>query len=70
MAQIRVVVLDRKEALRRAGNLSKSTELRLSRCDPDFPKPVRLSPRRVGYHEHEWSAWLERRRRAGRTDGA
>ena len=70
MPQQRVVILDRKEALRRAGNLSKSTELRLAQCDPDFPKPVRLSPRRVGYYEHEWSAWLQSRARTGRTDTA
>jgi predicted DNA-binding transcriptional regulator AlpA len=59
----RAIILDRKEALRRAGNISKSAEHRLRHIDPTFPKPVRLSPRRVGYYENEWMEWLANRPR-------
>jgi predicted DNA-binding transcriptional regulator AlpA len=59
----RVVILDRKEALRRAGNITKSTERRLAQVDPTFPKRIYLSPRRIGYDEREWSAWLAQRPR-------
>jgi predicted DNA-binding transcriptional regulator AlpA len=64
MTANRVVIIERKEAWRRAGNISKSTERRLQMIDPTFPKPVRLSPRRIGYYEHEWSEWLSHRARA------
>ena len=49
-----VVILSRKEALRRAGDISKFTEWRLAQTDPTFPQRVRISERRIGYYEDEW----------------
>ncbi len=56
-------ILDRPAALRRAGKLG------LRQTDPTFPKPVQLSPRRIGYYEDEWSAWLASRARVEAAAG-
>jgi predicted DNA-binding transcriptional regulator AlpA len=59
----RLVIISRKVALKRAGDITKSTARRLEEIDPSFPKPVVLSPRRIGYYEHEWDEWLANRER-------
>lgn len=33
--------------------------------DPDFPQPVRLSARAVGFHSEALERWIESRQRAG-----
>jgi predicted DNA-binding transcriptional regulator AlpA len=62
-ANHQLMIISRKEALRRAGGIARSTALRLEETDPTFPKPVVLSPRRIGYYEHEWDKWLASRER-------
>ncbi|WP_035881621.1 helix-turn-helix transcriptional regulator [Cupriavidus metallidurans] len=32
-----------------------------AKSDPDFPKPVKLSPGTTVFLEHELDAWMERR---------
>ncbi len=55
-------VLRRPVARKRAG-ISKTTEWRLARSDPTFPKIVRISAGLTGYREDEFDAWLEARPR-------
>ena len=52
-------ILPRKQVLARAG-LSNSTIWRLQRRG-DFPKPVVLSPGRVGWRACDVEAWIDSR---------
>ena len=51
------------EVLERVG-LSRSTVWRLAQAD-QFPKPVKLGGRAVGWIEEEIDAWIASRSRAG-----
>jgi predicted DNA-binding transcriptional regulator AlpA len=55
-------ILKRRVA-RQRGGFSKSTEWRLAKSDPTFPKPVRISAGLSGYLEDEFDAWLAARPR-------
>jgi prophage regulatory protein len=64
-AQERVVILRRKQVEARTG-LSRSTiyskihksDKRPGEFDPEFPKPIKISERSVGWVEAEIDAWL------------
>jgi len=40
-----------------------ATTYRMQATDPDFPKPIQLSPNRVGFYEDEVDSWLAKRPR-------
>jgi predicted DNA-binding transcriptional regulator AlpA len=61
-------LITRREARRRAGGISRSTEHRLLKRDPDWPRPVQITPGLTGYVEHEFGRFLARRV-AERDDG-
>ena len=61
----RPIILQRRQVLERAG-LSNSTVWRLQQRG-DFPKPVQLSPGRVGWHERDVDNWVQSRRPRGDT---
>jgi len=47
----------------RMTTMSKTTIKRwINDKDNDFPRPVKLSPRRVGWRKEDVAAWIERRR--------
>ncbi len=56
-------ILRMPEVLERVG-LSRSTVWRLAQAD-QFPKPVKLGGRAVGWIEEEIDAWIASRSRAG-----
>jgi predicted DNA-binding transcriptional regulator AlpA len=56
-------ILTPREAWRRGGNMSKTTDWRLRQSDPTYPERVQVSPGRTGYVEEEWEAWLAARPR-------
>ena len=56
-------ILRLAEVLARVG-LGKTTLYRLIGRD-EFPRPVRLGPRAVGWKEAEVAEWLDSRERAG-----
>jgi predicted DNA-binding transcriptional regulator AlpA len=54
----------------RITGLSKSTIKRwVNDPDSDFPKPVKLSPRRIGWRADQVKAWRKRIERAGQDRG-
>ena len=55
----------RKPEAARITGLSATTLWRLSRKDPTFPKPVRLTPQATGWFESELRLWLQSRRQNG-----
>ncbi len=55
-------LLHYREVVARTG-LSRTTIWRLVRAG-DFPKPVEISPKRVGFLEDEVVNWIEERRAA------
>jgi predicted DNA-binding transcriptional regulator AlpA len=57
-------LLSRREARKLAGNISRTTEFRLLRDDPDWPKPVQISAGLSGYVEEELQAFIEARMKA------
>jgi predicted DNA-binding transcriptional regulator AlpA len=56
-------ILTPREAWRRGGNMSKTTDWRLRQTDPTYPRRVQVSPGKTGYVEEEWEAWLAARPR-------
>ena len=61
----RPIILQRPQVLERTG-LSNTTVWRLQQRG-DFPKPVQLSPGRVGWHERDVDNWVQSRRARGDT---
>lgn len=57
-------VLDVKGVASKIG-LSRSQIYRILKSDPSFPKPIRLSPRRIGWRENEVDSWIDDRPRVG-----
>lgn len=55
-------IIPRREVQARTG-LSRSYIYRLSK-DGDFPRPVQLTPYRIGWVESEIDAWIAERIRA------
>ncbi|WP_425311180.1 helix-turn-helix transcriptional regulator [Leptospirillum ferriphilum] len=53
-------VLRLRELLKLSG-LSKSTIYARIK-EGDFPKPIRLGPRSIGWFQHDIESWLESRR--------
>jgi len=53
----------REPEVRRRTGLSHST-IWIMRNAGEFPQPVKLGPRALGWVEHEIDAWLEKRVRA------
>lgn len=49
-------ILRMRAVMRRVG-LSRSSIYNMQRCD-DFPRPVKLGPRAVGYIEQEIDQWI------------
>ena len=60
--QLAIAIL-RRDAVERLTGLSTTGLYRLIR-DNEFPRPVRVSSRRVGWHQSEVEAWIESRPRA------
>ncbi len=54
-------IITRREGRRRVGGISRTTEHRLIRTDPSWPKPVQISATLTGYMEAELTAWIEAR---------
>ncbi|WP_293332064.1 AlpA family transcriptional regulator [Parvibaculum sp.] len=54
-------VIFRLPEVRRVTGLSRSTIYSLI-SDEQFPKPVKLGPRAVGWHSAEIAEWIESRR--------
>ena len=61
----RPIILQRPQVLERTG-LSNTTVWRLQQRG-EFPKPVQLSPGRVGWHERDVDNWVQSRRPRGDT---
>jgi prophage regulatory protein len=57
-----VQILRRAAARKRAG-ISRTTEFRLIRGDPTWPRVVQITPGLTGYFEDELDAWIEARPR-------
>ncbi|GBE14445.1 MAG TPA: AlpA family phage regulatory protein [Proteobacteria bacterium] len=55
-------VLSPKKLAQELG-IARSSLYRLRVGEPSFPKPIRLSERRVGWRESEVQAWIESRPR-------
>jgi predicted DNA-binding transcriptional regulator AlpA len=56
-------ILSLREAWRRAGDMSKTSDWRHRQKDPTYPTRVQVSPGKLGYVESEWDAWLAARPR-------
>lgn len=56
MSQHRIIRLT--EALERTG-FTRSTWYRQQDIDPDFPRPIKLAPRCIGYLEEEVVAYID-----------
>jgi predicted DNA-binding transcriptional regulator AlpA len=55
------VLIPRREGRRRAGDIGRTTEFRLIRDDPDWPKPVQITAGKTGYSAAEIDAWVRKR---------
>ncbi len=51
-------VISRREFRRRLGNISRTTEFRISKGDPAFPQLVQMTPGMTGYYEDEADAYI------------
>jgi predicted DNA-binding transcriptional regulator AlpA len=56
-------LVTRREGRRRAGNISRTSEHRLLKQDPSWPRPVEITPGLTGYYLDELEAWIESRPR-------
>ena len=57
------------EAARRL-SIGRTKLWQLATRDPDFPKPVQITQRRIGYVKAEIEAWMEARAKARDTVAA
>lgn len=63
MAQIQPKGFVRLKAVCELLGLSKSTVWSLSKNDPAFPKPVKISPNCTAWRADELNAWIDSRER-------
>jgi predicted DNA-binding transcriptional regulator AlpA len=56
-----LALINRREARKRVGGISRSCEHTLIKTDPTWPQPVQISSVLTGYIEAEISAWIEAR---------
>jgi predicted DNA-binding transcriptional regulator AlpA len=54
-------LISRSEGRRRAGDIGRTTEFRLIRDDPDWPRPVQITAGKSGYSAVEIDAWVRKR---------
>ena len=54
-------LISRREGRRRVGNIGRTTEHRLIKSDPTWPRPVTITPGRSGYVLRELDQWIEAR---------
>jgi predicted DNA-binding transcriptional regulator AlpA len=54
-------IISRREARKRVGDISRTTEHRKARNDPTWPLPVQISPGLTGYIEAEIERWIQAR---------
>ena len=57
----RLILITRREARKRAGDISRTTEHRLLKGDPDWPRPVRITRGLTGYVAGEVDQFVEKR---------
>ena len=56
-------IISRREFRKRLGGISRTTEFRLRKREPDFPRLVWISPGLSGYYEDEASTFISARPR-------
>lgn len=59
-------LLSRKEARRRAGDISRTFEHWLIHSDPDWPPVIRIGAARTAYSERGIDLWIQKRIAAAR----
>jgi predicted DNA-binding transcriptional regulator AlpA len=57
----RQTLITRREGRHRAGDISRTTEHRLLKSDPDWPRPVRITRGLTGYVASELDRFIEKR---------
>ncbi len=61
-------IISRREFRKRLGDISRTTEFRLSKSDPNFPQLVWMSPGLSGYFEDEAEVYIGARPRRRLTE--
>ena len=56
-------IIGRREFRKRLGNISRTTEFRLSKSDPAFPRLVQVTPGLTGFFEDECNDYIAARPR-------
>ena len=56
-------IIGRREFRKRLGNISRTTEFRLSKSDPAFPQLIQVTPGLKGFFEDEADAYIAARPR-------
>jgi predicted DNA-binding transcriptional regulator AlpA len=54
-------LIPRSEARRRVGGISRATEHRRLKDEPDWPRPVAIGPGKSGYVQSEIDAYIARK---------
>ena len=54
-------LIPRSEARRRVGGISRATEHRRLKHEPDWPKPVAIGPGKSGYVQSEIDAYIAKK---------
>jgi predicted DNA-binding transcriptional regulator AlpA len=55
------VLIPRSEARRRVGGISRATEHRRLKNEPDWPRPVAIGPGKSGYVQSEIDSYVAKR---------
>jgi predicted DNA-binding transcriptional regulator AlpA len=54
-------LIPRSEARRRVGGISRATEHRRLKTEPDWPRPVAIGPGKLGYVQSEIDAYITKK---------